>query len=240
MKKLIAANWKLNPKTLGAARKLIKALAPAARDAKADVVFFPPAAYLAELKLEFPKLAFGAQDASYVDEGAYTGEVGPKELKSVGARYVIAGHSERREKFNEMDAQVAKKVKAILADGLTAILCVGEPLAIRNKGIAASQKFVAAQLKNSLKNIPKTSKLIVAYEPVWAISTSGSGKSETPEDAAAMIRFIKKLRPGRVLYGGSVNSKNFKDFLEYRDIDGLLVGGASLKPSEFGKILRNA
>jgi triosephosphate isomerase len=240
MKKLIAANWKLNPKTLGAAEKLIKALAPEARNSKADVVFCPPAAYLAEMKHKFPKLTFGAQDASYVDEGPYTGEVGPRELKSVGAEYVIAGHSERRAKFGETDAEVAKKVKAIVADGLVAILCVGESLSVRNKGIAASQKFVSQQLKNSLKNIPKTKKLVIAYEPVWAISTSGSGKTETPEDAAAMIRFIKKLRPGRVLYGGSVNSKNFKDFLAYRDIDGLLVGGASLKPAEFGKILSNA
>lgn len=240
MRKLIIANWKLNPKALAEAERLVRTLASAARASKGEVVFCPPAAYLAELKSGFPKLAFGAQDASYVDEGPYTGAVGPSVLKSVGAEYVIAGHSERRANFGETDAIVVKKIKAILSAGLTAILCVGEPLTVRNKGIAASQKFVAQQLKDSLKNIPRTTKLVVAYEPVWAISTSGSGKSETPEDAAAMIRFIKKLRPGRVLYGGSVNSKNAKDFLAYRDIDGLLVGGASLKSEEFRAILRYA
>jgi triosephosphate isomerase len=130
---------------------------------------------------------------------------------------------------------VAKKVKAILGAGLTVILCVGEPLQVRKKGISASQKFVAQQLKN----IPKSAKIVVAYEPVWAISTSGSGKKETPEDAAAMIRFIKKLRPGRVLYGGSVSSKDANDFLAYRDIDGALVGAASLRPKNFSTILRN-
>lgn len=237
---MIVANWKLNPKTLGAAERLIGTLAPAARGSKADVVFCPPAAYLAELKDKFPKLTFGAQDASYVDEGPFTGAIGPEVLKGVGAEYVIAGHSERRAEFGETDAEVAKKVRAILAAGLTAILCVGEPLAIRKKGIAASQKFVSEQIKKDLKNISKKAKVVVAYEPVWAISTSGSGRNETPEDAAAMIRFIKKLRPGRILYGGSVNSKNAGEFLAYRDIDGLLVGGASLKPEEFEKIIKNA
>lgn len=240
MRKLIAANWKLNPKTLGAAERLVGALASAARASKANIVFCPPAAYLAELKDKFPKLTFGAQDASYVDEGPFTGAIGPEVLKGIGAEYVIAGHSERRGTFGETDAEVAKKVKAILSAGLTAILCVGEPLTIRRKGIASSQKFVAEQIKKDLKNISRTARLVIAYEPVWAISTSGSGKSETPEDAAAMIRFIKGLRPGRVLYGGSVNSKNSKDFLEYHDIDGLLVGGASLKPKDFGAILRDA
>lgn len=240
MKKLIIANWKLNPKTLAAAERLVKDLAPAARVSAADIVFCPPAMYLAPLKTKFPKLTFGAQDAFYLEEGPYTGAVGPSGLKSVGARYVIAGHSERRAVFGEMDADVARKLGAILSAGMIPIVCVGEPLSVRRKGISASQKFVARQIKESMKNIPKAAKIIIAYEPVWAISTSGSGRSETPEDAAAMIRFMKSLRPGRVLYGGSVNSGNFAEFLAYRDIDGLLVGGASLKPREFGTMLRNA
>ncbi|OGY97851.1 MAG: hypothetical protein A2855_02140, partial [Candidatus Liptonbacteria bacterium RIFCSPHIGHO2_01_FULL_57_28] len=183
MKKLIVANWKLNPKDLAAAVQLLRAVTPAARASKAAVVFCPPAAYLASLQEKFPKLAFGAQDASYVDAGPYTGAVGPGILKSLGARYVIAGHSERRARFNETDAEVAKKVRAIVADGLTAILCVGEPLAVRRKGIAASRKFVTRQVKADLKNISKKDKVILAYEPVWAISTSGSGRTERPADA---------------------------------------------------------
>lgn len=240
MKKLIVANWKLNPKTLTAAERLLGAVAPAARRSKAEVVFCPPAAYLAELRDKFPKLTLGAQDASYVDEGPYTGAIGPEVLKSVGARFVIAGHSERRATFGERDAEIAAKVKAITAAGLTAILCVGEPLKVRNQGMAAARKFVVDQLKKDLKNIPKKAKIIIAYEPVWAISTSGSGKTETPDSAAAMIRFIKKLRPGRVLYGGSVSSKNIKGFMAESKIDGFLVGGASLRPKDFNFILRDA
>jgi triosephosphate isomerase (TIM) len=240
MKKLIVANWKLNPATLAAAERLAKAVEPAARRSRAEVVFCPPAPYIATLKARFPKLVFGAQNTSYFDEGPHTGSFGPSVLKSVGAEYVIAGHSERRSAFGDTDADIAKKVKAISAAGLTTILCVGEQLPVRKKGMAAAQKFVAQQLKASLKNIPRGAKVIVAYEPVWAISTSGSGKKETAEDAAAMIRFIKKLRPGRVLYGGSVNSKDANDFLDYREIDGALVGGASLRPDDFSAILRNA
>lgn len=239
MRKLIIANWKLNPGTLGAAKRLVRSLVPVLRSSGADAVLCPPAAYLAELKDIFPKIRFGAQDASYVDYGPFTGALGPDILKEVGAELVIAGHSERRGTFGETDAEVARKVKTILAAGLAAVLCVGEPLSIRKKGIAASRKFAAKQIGDSLKGIPRTSKLIIAYEPVWAISTSGSGKKETPEDAAAMIRFIKKLRPGRVLYGGSVDSRNAGQFLAYREIGGLLVGGASLKAREFGRILED-
>lgn len=228
------------PKTLGMGERLLKSLAAKARRSPAEVVFCPPTAYLAPLKMKFSKLVFGAQDAFYKDEGPYTGAVGPEELKSVGARYVIAGHSERRAKFGETDADVAKKVKLILKEGLTAILCVGEPLAVRRKGIVAARKFVAQQIKKDLKNISKTTKLVIAYEPVWAISTSGSGKTETPDDAVEMIRFIKKIKRVRVLYGGSVNSKNAGEFLAYKDIDGLLVGHASLSAMEFGKIIGNA
>lgn len=185
-------------------------------------------------------MVFGAQDAFYADEGPYTGAVGPEELKSIGARFVIVGHSERREKFGETDAIVAKKLKAVLAEGLTAILCVGEPLRVRQKGLPAAQRFVAQQLKKDLKGIPASSRLVIAYEPVWAISTSGSGKKDTPENAASMIRSIKKTRRGRVLYGGSVSAKNAADFLGYREIDGLLVGRASLKAKEFGNIIKIA
>lgn len=240
MKKLIVANWKLHPKTIGAGQSLLKDLSPAVRRSRAQVVFCPPSPYLAVLKEKFPKLTFGAQDAFYAEEGPYTGAVGPEEMKSVGARFVIVGHSERRSKFKETDAEVNKKAKLVLKEGMTAILCIGEPLEVRKKGIAASQKFIAQQLKKDIKNISNISKLVIAYEPIWAISTSDSGLMETPEDAAAMIRFIKKLKRTRVLYGGSVDMKNAGEFLAYKDIDGLLVGRASLSAKEFGGILRSA
>jgi triosephosphate isomerase len=240
MKKLIVANWKLNPRTLTGGRQLLRALAAIAGRSKASVVFCPPTPYIASLRAEFPKLTLGAQDAFHESQGPYTGAVGPEELKSVGARFVIVGHSERRDKFGETDSMVAKKLKAVLAEGLTAILCVGEPLTAREKGMAASRRFVAQQLKNSLKNISSSSSLLIAYEPIWAISTSGSGKKDTPEDAVEMIRFIKKSRKTRVLYGGSADSKNAASFLARAEIDGLLVGGASLRAKEFAAVIKEA
>src|SRR4051812_7521550 len=125
MKKFIAANWKLNPGTLAQARRLLKSVAPAAAHSRAQVVICPPMPYLAPLKIEFPGLWFGAQDAFYEDEGPYTGAVGPEELKSIGTRFVIVGHSERRAKFKETDAEIAKKLALVSKEGMTPILCVG-------------------------------------------------------------------------------------------------------------------
>lgn len=238
MKKLVAANWKLNPTSLAHAKRLLKALAPVVRASNAEAVFCPPVAYLEPLAAAFPKLRFGAQDIFWAERGPYTGAVAPEMVKELGADYTILGHSDRRQKFGETDAQVALKTSAALAEKLMPIVCIGEPLAVRRKGMAAARVFVTRQLKKSLKGIPKNSKVILAYEPVWSISTSGSGKKDTPEDATEMIAFIKKLRPGRVLYGGSVDAKSAGAFLAKKNIDGLLVGHASLSAKDFGGILR--
>jgi triosephosphate isomerase len=252
MQKLLVANWKENPRTEAGALKLFKETAAAKRK-NVDVVICPPFLYLEEIATAFRKmkarneLALGAQDVFWEERGAFTSEVGPKMLRSLGARYVIIGHSERRRDFKETDAMVNKKIKLALKDGLHVILCVGEPLVVRKRGIAAAQHFIKNQLKKDLAGISKITardrgiRLAVAYEPIWAI---GSGKNDNPEDAAAMADFIKKLlkvelkiQNSRFLYGGSVHGKNIRDYVQYKSIDGALVGGASLKAGEFKKII---
>jgi triosephosphate isomerase (TIM) len=258
MQKMIVANWKENPQTEAATLKLFNEIARAAakpaKQANIEVVICPPAVYLEEIAAAYRKmsapskknLAIGAQDVFWEEHGAFTGEVGPKMLKSLGVRYVIIGHSERRRYAKETDAMINAKIKSSLNDGLKIILCVGEPIAIRKKGIAAAHAFIKNQLKKDLAGIgvgtrQKLNSVTIAYEPIWAI---GSGRSDSPEDARAMAKFIKsvvgKARFSRFLYGGSVNGKNAGDYIQYKGIDGALVGGASLKAGEFGKIIKAA
>ena len=187
------------------------------------------------------RLAVGAQDVFWEEQGAFTSEVGPAMLRSLGAKYVILGHSERRKFEKETDATINKKIACAAHDGLKIILCVGEPRSVREKGEDIAKKFVAQQLLKDLKNIPlKAGGLCVAYEPIWAI---GTGKNARPEDARNMAIFIKSLVkkikhvPSRFLYGGSVNGKNVADYVQLKEIDGALVGGASLKAEEFKKII---
>jgi triosephosphate isomerase len=246
MTKLIVANWKENPRTEIEALKLFKTVARAKRK-NAEVVICPPFIYLEGVAKEFKalatkkQLALGAQDVFWEDEGAFTSEVGPKMLRSLGTKYVILGHSEVRAWNNETDAVINKKMALAARDGLKIILCVGEPLPIREKGIAATKKFIQAQLTKDLKNIDiKSGSLAIAYEPIWAI---GTGKSDIPADAQEMAIFIKsflketcKIRP-KFLCGGSVNSKNVASYVQLKDVDGALVGGASLKAEEFITII---
>ncbi len=271
MSKLLVANWKMNPLTEGGAIKLAKA------SDKKGVVVCPPFVFLEAVGKVLKRAELGAQDVFW-DKGAFTpleisrskrlspsrqkresgfltgftGEVSVKELKTLGVKYVILGHSERRIKMGETDEMVNKKVRAALAAGIKPILCVGENLAVRKKGIAAAKKFVKNQLQKDLKNLGLRAyalmpRLIIAYEPVWAISTNKNAKSDTPEDAAEMIKFIKQvlapkayvLAP-KVLYGGSVSAKTIGGFLKQKEIDGFLVGGASLRPQEFGRIIKIA
>jgi triosephosphate isomerase (TIM) len=239
--KLLAANWKENPKTEKDALKLFREVAKAASK-EVRVVLCPPFIYLDELARAFKKvargknLALGAQDAFWQEKGPFTSEVGPRMLRSLGIAYVIIGHSERRKWLKETDVMINKKIKLALADGLRVILCVGEPLAVRKKGLPAARTFVAGQLLKDLKGIkPATRKhLTVAYEPIWAI---GTGRYDKPEDAREMAEFIKRKVGAPILYGGSVNSKNIADYVQYNSIDGALVGGASLKVAEFKKII---
>ena len=260
--KLIVANWKENPRTEREAFKLFGDTAAIKHSQGVQMVVCPPLVFLDGIAKKFrvvrskPGLALGAQDVFWEDQGAYTSEVGPKMLKSLGVRYVIVGHSERRKLLHETDMMVNRKIRAALASGLRVILCVGEPLPVREKGIAAAKRFIKNQLTKDLKGFGNWkleigNSLAVAYEPIWAI---GTGRNDSPEDAAEMAHFIKKIvyvaclpskasaKEGRlshvsVLYGGSVNGKNALDYIHCKDIDGALVGGASLKPKEFRKII---
>jgi triosephosphate isomerase len=265
-KKLIAANWKENPKTAAEAKRLFEASASAAakinmsQKGNVKVVVCPPSIFLEEVartssKKKWPSnFALGAQDVFWEESGPFTGGVGPKMLRALGVKYVIVGHSERRKWFGETDAMINKKVLIVLADGLHVILCVGEPSAVREKGIAAVKRHLKDQLVRDLKGIfaggsgtskraAGAGKIIIAYEPIWAI---GSGKNDDPKDAVMIAIFIKETaralgaRGVRVLYGGSVNSKNIRDYVQWKEIDGALVGGASLKADEFGKLMHAA
>jgi triosephosphate isomerase len=244
MRKLLIANWKMNPVTVKEAVALARA-----SDAK-GVVIAAPFPFLPAVKRAVQRAAVGAQDAFWEKKGAYTGEVSPVMLAALEVPYVIIGHSERRA-LGETDEAVAKKVAAAFTAGLKVVLCVGEPLSVRRKGFRVAQRFVERQLLKDLRGIgnPKFFKpdcLFITYEPIWAISTSRDRRDETPADAAAMARFLGKVLLKRcktsikVLYGGSVNAANVKPFLARKELGGALVGGASLKADEFRQIIRIA
>lgn len=233
MNKLLVANWKLNPEKLSEAVKLAEAID------KKCVVICPPFPFLAAVGKVLKYAKLGAQDIFWEEKGPFTGEVSPAMLKDLGVKYVIIGHSERRRWLGETDEMIGKKVAAVLRAGLKVILCVGEPVSVRKKGGAlTAERFVREQLVRDLKFVKrlksKTKDIIVAYEPVWAI---GTGHYDTPKDMLAMTSVIKRVLPVGVLYGGSVDSKNVGNFIKYREVDGALVGGASLKVEEFKKII---
>ncbi len=255
-KKILIANWKEHPKSGREAVKIFGAAMRAKTPKNIKTVVCPPFVYLekcASTAVRRPnakgRAALGAQDVFWKDEGPYTGEVGPAMLRALGVAYVIIGHSERRRWLGETDAMVNKKIGAALGAGLRVVLCVGEPAGVRKKGIAAAQKFVKDQLAKDLRGISSDKKIarrvVVAYEPIWAI---GTGDSADPADVRAMAVFIKKQlsflfkspaasRRSFVLYGGSVNGKNIADYLQYEAVDGALVGGASLKADEWKKMV---
>lgn len=246
-KKLIIANWKMNPLTLREAGILVDAVESA--ESNADIVIAPPfvfTEYVSSVTSAETKL--GAQDVCWEDPakgGAYTGEVSATMLKKMGVEYVIVGHSERRQYSQETDALIGKKVAVTIKAGMTAVLCVGESLAIRKKGTSEIKKYIKKQLSGALSGIElsksQAHKLVIAYEPIWAI---GTGKAATLEDALGVITYIRSILTTnhhipttRILYGGSVDSKNIKGFLSDEDIDGALVGGASVNPKEFSKMI---
>lgn len=253
MKKLIVFNWKMNPPSPREAEALfqeVKIYASAAR-AHAEVVICPPSIYIQSLFSRISRLSpllCGAQNVFWENKGAYTGEVSPQMLKRVGVRYALVGHSERRAVLHETDAMIARKVRAGLHAGLRVVLCVGEPLGVRRRGAQEGERFVAQQLaraleKGSASKAQTRKNLLVAYEPVWAI---GAGRTATPEDAARMSRhiaqYLKKtqgLSGVRVLYGGSVSGGNAENFLHYKEIDGVLVGGASMHAKEVQQIIHS-
>jgi len=255
--KIVIANWKMCPVSIEGAKELFSAVQrTCSPKISAEVVVAPPFVYLTELvrlARSFGRgknLRLGAQDCFWEQAGAYTGEVSPEILKTLGATHVLIGHSERRRYLKETDEMAQKKLAAALRIGIIPILCVGEDKSVRRKGLASAKQFVKKQLLTALRSVSQSGtrhELLVAYEPVWAISSVSGGKSDTPEEAVAMILWIKQLLGAhpfrlatRVLYGGSVNMKNAAGFMELEAIDGALVGDASLRAQEFCVIVKIA
>ncbi len=245
--KTLVANWKMHL-TVRQSVALAKVSVAALRGKTAlpEVILAPsfPALEAVHRVIAKSRLGLCAQDVSFEDAGAFTGEVSPRQLKDLGVTHVIIGHSERRA-MGETDATINKKVIAVLAAGMTPIICVGERKEERGK----RKEIVTRQVKAALATLKTRAKehLVFAYEPIWAI---GTGDAATPEDAVAMHACIRETALGaidglkekqlRVLYGGSVNGKNAQSFLCEDQIDGLLVGGASLKPVEWKAIITAA
>lgn len=251
LKPLIIANWKMNPLTSEEALRIFKMVKKDLKNIKsAEVVICPPLIQLPIFsKSQFTdNLKLGAQNCFWEEKGAFTGEISAKMLKNLGCEYVIVGHSERRKYLGETDEIINEKLKAVLKNNLKPILCIGETKKeyIKEK----TDKVLISQLQADLKNIPKAKisnfKLQIAYEPIWAI---GTGITPNVDEIMSIRLLIKKIlakmysrkiaEETRILYGGSVSSKNALDFTEKTGMNGLLVGGASLRAMEFGKIVKS-
>ena len=244
-RKVIAGNWKMNMLP-NEAISTIADLAPLVKDSKCEVVICAPYIdlFYSLLTAQGTNIKIGAQNMHYEEKGAYTGEISGKMLKSIGVEYVIIGHSERRQYFSETDEIVNQKIKIALENSLKPIVCVGETLEQKEQG--ETEKIITKQVELALEglNEEQVKQIIIAYEPIWAI---GTGKTATSADANNSIKAIRnKIKElyGEaisenisILYGGSVKSSNAKELFETSDIDGALIGGASLKLDEFEKII---
>ena len=244
-RKVIAGNWKMNMLP-NEAIEYIDKLVPLVKDTKNEVILCVPYTdlFYALLTAQNTNIKIGAQNMHFAEKGAYTGEVSAKMLKSINVEYVIIGHSERRQYFNETDETVNKKIKSAFENGLKPIVCVGETLEERESG--KTESIITKQTELALDGLTneQVENTIIAYEPIWAI---GTGKTATSEDANNSIKAIRnkieelygKEVAEKVIiqYGGSVKSKNAKELFSMSDIDGGLVGGASLDPEEFSKIV---
>ncbi len=243
-KMIIAGNWKMN-KTTKEAVELINELIPLVKTDEADVVFCVPAVSLA-VAVELTKntnIEIGAQNMHFEESGAYTGEIAPTMLTEIGVKYVVIGHSERREYFAETNETVNKKVLKALEHNLVPIVCCGEYLEQRQQGVTID--LIRQQLKIALKDVSAedAKKVVLAYEPIWAIGTGVTATSDQAEEVCAAIRDLLVELYGsevaeavRIQYGGSVNAGNAAELFAKPNIDGGLVGGASLKP-DFGKVV---
>ena len=247
MQKIVAGNWKMN-KTARDARDLFNEIISRNLNEACEVVIFPPSVYLSEfgLRLNDSKLKLGCQNVYHKQQGAYTGEVSADILASIGVKYCLVGHSERRKYFHVSDQLCLEKSKLLLNEKIRPVLCVGEELEVRehNKQL----DWVKKQINGVFKNINRDEALqfIIAYEPVWAI---GTGKTASVQQAVEMHQFIysciEDLFGGKtagqipLLYGGSVNENNAFDLMKNNEISGVLVGGASLKASSFLKIIES-
>ena len=245
-KKIIAGNWKMN-KTPSETTAFINELKPLVSDADAEVVVVPPFVCIPAAidAVKGTNIEVGAQNMYFEESGAYTGEVSAKMLADLGVKYVIIGHSERRQYFAETDNSVNKKVLAAFANGLTPIVCVGESLEQREQGI--TDDLVRMQTKIALQglNNEQAAQVIIAYEPIWAIGTGKTATSEQANEVCVVIRETVEELFGadvsqkiRIQYGGSVKADNASELMNMSDIDGALVGGASLKANEFSRIVK--
>ena len=239
-KPVIIGNWKMN-KDLDEAKKLVKEIISEKLDNNVEKVVCVPFVYVTEVRklLEGTDVGLGVQNMYFENRGAFTGEISPIMLKSCGVSYVILGHSERRTIFNETDEIINKKVKSALQYKLIPILCCGETLEERNLGI--EKDIVEKQIRNTLDDISVNDieKVIIAYEPIWAI---GTGLTASSDDAENMIKFIREILYDiygnlseniRIQYGGSVKPNNIKDLMQKENVDGALVGGACLESTSF-------
>jgi triosephosphate isomerase len=245
-KKIIIANWKMNPSSEKEADKLLSEVAkfiPSSKDT--EIVVCPPFLYLGKLKKNPRKISLGAQNSASAEKGAFTGEVSATMLHNLNVKYVILGHSERRA-MGESNIEINKKIRMAISSGLLPVLCVGEESRDAEHGYFA---VVKKQIEECLKGISKAliSKIIIAYEPVWAISTTVDRRDATPADSMEMVIFIRKIisdisspklaQTMRIIYGGSVNDSDAESFLRDGGVEGLLVGRASLDPKKFAKIV---
>ena len=244
-KPIIAGNWKMN-KTIAATKALIEELKPLVANAKCDVVVCTPYTSLAAAveAARGTNIKVGSENVHWAESGAFTGEISASMLVELGVEYAIIGHSERRQYFGETDETVNMRVKAALSKGLIPILCVGELLSEREAGITA--EVVRKQTKIALKDISteELKNIVIAYEPVWAI---GTGKTATADDANNTIKVIRDCIQElynkeaadaiRIQYGGSMNPKNSSELMAMPEIDGGLIGGASLKAADFDKVV---
>ena len=250
-KPFVAGNWKENTDSRSSvelAKAVVAGSVGLARE-KVTVAVMPPFVYLSSVvqAVSSSGVAVGAQDVYFEPKGAFTGEISPAMLKDVGCTHVLCGHSERRHVLGESDELVGKKVTAAISGGLLPILCVGELLDERDAG--QTEAVVARHMKTGLAGLSreKMSAVTIAYEPVWAI---GTGRTATPQQAQEVHAFIRNLlarmydadlaRETRILYGGSVKADNARELMAQEDVDGLLVGGASLKADEFVRIIQAA
>jgi len=246
MKKIIIANWKMNPESQKQADKIFFALKNGLKNVKSEVVVAPPFVYISSFKFQVSSFKLGAQNCFWENSGAFTGEISPKMLKGLGVKYVLAGHSERELILRETQEIVNKKLKAILKNNLIPVLCLGETKEQREKNETFStleKEFLADITGIAKKDLAR---IAIAYEPLWAV---GSGKPCSPDDALTAVLYLRKLMAGRagkkaadmvkMLYGGSVNSQNAREYLKSEQINGLLIGEKSLDIKEFLKIIKN-
>ncbi|MBP5225006.1 MAG: triose-phosphate isomerase [Lachnospiraceae bacterium] len=242
-RKIVAGNWKMNM-TPSQAVELCELLKPLVKDAEAEIVFCVPAIDIPAVveAVKGTNIGVGAENLYFEDKGAYTGEISADMLLDAGVKYVIIGHSERREYFHETDETVNKKVLKALSKGLVPIMCCGETLAQREQGITLD--WIRMQVKIGLQNVSKedVEKVVIAYEPIWAIGTGKTATNEQAEEVCAGIRALlaevydeETAQKVRIQYGGSVNAGNAAELFAKENIDGGLVGGASLK-ADFGVI----